>query len=147
MSFRKKIDMILEAKKLERLSKNKIERLMGVDGTIYKAYDDDREPADSEIVRKLIDVLCVRQEWWDKEWETGSMNIFHTLVQNRSDNTGKAGVSLPDTVDALIQDLRDARRHLEEVNQKLVETNSYLTKGLLDLTGTVATTLAHRQKK
>lgn len=72
--------MILEARKLQRLSRNKIEQMIGVDGTIYKAYDDDREPADSEIVRKLIGTLGIRQAWWDKDWETGSMDIFNTPV-------------------------------------------------------------------
>lgn len=81
MSFKKKIDMILEARKLQRLSKNKIEQLIGVDGTIYKAYNDDREPADSEIVRNLIGTLGIRQEWWDKDWESGSTDIFNTSVQ------------------------------------------------------------------
>ena len=84
MSFRKKIDMILEAKKLQRLSKNKIEQMIGVDGTIYKAYNDDREPADSEIVRNLIGTLGIRQQWWDKEWESGSKDIFNTSVQGEA---------------------------------------------------------------
>jgi hypothetical protein len=82
MSFKRKIDMILEARKLQRLSRNRIEQMIGVDGTIYKAYDDDREPADSEIVRKLIGTLGIRQQWWDKDWESGSTDIFITPVQN-----------------------------------------------------------------
>lgn len=89
MSFRKKIDMILEAKQLERLTINKIERSIEKDGTIYKAYKDDREPADLEIVRKLIGTLNIRQEWWDKEWESGSKDIFNTPVQKEAAVTEK----------------------------------------------------------
>lgn len=81
MSFRAKIDKILEAKQLERLSINKIEKLLGVDGTIYKAHKDDRYPVDSELIPKLIGKLGIRQQWWDKDWETGSTDIFITHEQ------------------------------------------------------------------
>lgn len=81
--------MILEARKLQRLSRNKIEQMIGVDGTIYKAYDDDREPADSEIVRNLIGTLGIRQQWWDKDWESGSKDIFITHDENPPPIAGK----------------------------------------------------------
>lgn len=90
MSFTRKIDMILEAKKLERLSINKIEKQLGVDGTIYKAHKADKYPVDSELVRKLIGILGIRQEWWDKEWESGSTDIFITPVQNQAAVAGNA---------------------------------------------------------
>lgn len=111
MSFKKKIDMILEARKLQRLTINKIEKLLGVDGTIYKAYKDDREPADSEIVRKLIGKLGIRQAWWDKEWESDSKEIFNTSVRNEPAVAEKPTEG-------------DAARIYEELYEKFLGTNS-----------------------
>ena len=85
MSFRTKIDMILKAKKLERLSINKIEKLLGVDGTIYKAHKANKYPVDPNLVSELLRKLRIRQGWWDKDWASGSTDIFEkngTSVQN-----------------------------------------------------------------
>lgn len=72
--------MILEAKRLERLSINKIERLLGVDGTIYKAYKAGEYPKDPNLISKLIKLLNIRQEWWDTDWESGNMDVFSRIL-------------------------------------------------------------------
>lgn len=131
MSFQKKLDMILEARKLERLSINKIERLLGVDGTIYKAHKADKYPVDSELVLDMLRKLGVRREWWEKEWETGSNNIFTTSVQNPSDNKEK---TLEETIEALLAELRESNKYLRSENDKLNEFNERLRADLRNAT-------------
>lgn len=87
MSFKKRIDKILEAKQLERLSINKIERLLGVDGVIYKAHKGDYFPTDPNLISEMIRKLSIRQEWWDRDWETDSKDIFITRDDKPTDNS------------------------------------------------------------
>jgi hypothetical protein len=97
MSFRKKIDMLLEAKKLERLSINKIEQALAVDGTIYKNHKADTYPTESKLVSEIIRIYNIRQEWWDKEWETGSNNIFNTSVPKSTGSKQNGELSSKET--------------------------------------------------
>lgn len=148
--------MILKAKQLERLSINRIEKLLGVDGTIYKAHKADKYPVDPDLVSELVRKLGIRQEWWDREWKTNSDNIFITSVQNRTDNKEK---NLADTLDEAmnkvikdegeyyivpktvlegnyrfipIEELRMKERELEHKNDELVRKDHQI-QGLHEL--------------
>lgn len=124
MSFRKKIDMILKAKKLERLSKNKIEKLLGVDGTIYKAYNGDKDPVDPNLVSELVRKLGIRQAWWDKDWESGNTNIFIDNITHVKEPAVKDKEPVSEEVRLLILNLN-----------RFGETNEYLLKRIKELGG------------
>jgi DNA repair exonuclease SbcCD ATPase subunit len=105
MSFKKKIDMLLEAKKLDKLSINKMERDLGLDGTIYKGVKNPDYIPDPGLVSEIVRKYNIRKQWWDKDWETGSNDIFNTSVPESTDNTVKM-------------------KSREEMYQDLVEANS-----------------------
>lgn len=99
--------MLLEAKKLERLSVNKIEQSLGLDGTIYKGMKKDNYVPDPNLVSEIIRKYRIKSSWWDKDWKTGTLDMFEenpTSVDKTGDNNGK---SVP-----------------EEVYRDLVESNS-----------------------
>jgi len=92
MSFKKKIDMLLEAKKLEKLSINKMERDLHLDGTLYKGLKKDDWVPDPGLSKDIVRKYRIRQSWWDKDWETGSLDMFEPETEPgniSSDNTGK----------------------------------------------------------
>jgi hypothetical protein len=71
-SFKEKIDKIL---KYRKLSINKIEKELDVDGTFRKAYNDDREPND-ELVMEFRRKFQIRDSWWNSPLGDREEEIF-----------------------------------------------------------------------
>lgn len=131
MSFRKKIDMILKAKKLERLSINKIERELDVDGVIYKNHKADTYPTDSKLISDFIRIYRIRQQWWDKEWEIDGSVIFDEKVQEKE----KSEWSTITEEQKLIATLERAVAILDKDNEKLWEQNKTLLSFIIEKLG------------
>jgi len=76
MSFKEKIDKIISASELRsgkrKLTINKIEATLEVDGTIYKNYKADTYPKDQGLISKMLNKFGISSEWW----ETGKGEIF-----------------------------------------------------------------------
>lgn len=87
LSFRDKIDIILS---LRELSIKEFEKKLGVDGTIYKAYKENREPS-KKMVEEIQRKFHVKQSWWKHPVGDDESAVFDrklTSVQNRTDNSG-----------------------------------------------------------
>ena len=76
MSFKKKIELLLKTKQLGRITRNKIERDLTLDGTLYKGLKKEDWEPDPEISKEIVRKYGIKQSWWDKDWETGSLDMF-----------------------------------------------------------------------
>jgi hypothetical protein len=76
MSFKKKIELILKAKELDKLSINKMEQALGLDGTIYKGVKNPDYIPDPNLVSEILRKYRIKESWWNKDWATGSLDMF-----------------------------------------------------------------------
>jgi hypothetical protein len=89
MSFKKKIELILKAKELDKLSINKMEQALGLDGTIYKGVKNPDYIPDPNLVSEILRKYRIKESWWNKDWATGSLDMFEpkpTRDENLADN-------------------------------------------------------------
>lgn len=128
--------MLLEARKLEKLSVNKIERILGVDGTIYKALKAEDYIPDPELSSDIVRKFGIRQAWWDKEWETGTLDMFEknpTPVPNSEQPTITEEQKLIATLERAVAILDRDNENLWKQNAKLLETIQILAAGKVAL--------------
>lgn len=89
MTFKDRIDRLLEIKKLDRLSINKIEKALNVDGTIYKGIKDPDYIPSSELVSEIIRIYNLKRSWWDNPLSNNPDDIYvenHTPEDKPGDN-------------------------------------------------------------
>lgn len=128
--------MLLEAKKLEKLSVNKIERALGVDGTIYKALKAENYIPDLELSSDIVRKFHIKQSWWDKEWETGTLDMFEenpTPVPNSGGPSITEEQKLIATLERAVAILDRDNENLWKQNAKLLEMIEALTTGKVAL--------------
>jgi hypothetical protein len=85
LTFKEKIDIILNIKEL---SKKDIEKSLDVDGTFYKAYNENREPR-KELLAEFLRKFHVKTSWWKNPIGTTEAEIFEknpTPAINSGDN-------------------------------------------------------------
>lgn len=72
LTFKEKIDKIL---KYRKLTINRIETKLDVDGTFRKAYNENREP-NEDLVSEFLRNFRIRQTWWDEPVGDTEADIF-----------------------------------------------------------------------
>lgn len=115
-SFAEKINKIL---KYRKLSINKIEKKLEVDGTFRKAYKEDREP-NEDLIEEFLGKFQIRRGWWDNPVGDLEDDIFEkkgTYVEIPSDT----------------KDPVEENRILKNIIKQMGETNAYLLKRITDL--------------
>jgi hypothetical protein len=60
LGFKDKIDIIL---RIRKLNLKKVEKILDVDGTFYKAYNENREPRE-ELMAEFLRKFHVNPAWW-----------------------------------------------------------------------------------
>jgi hypothetical protein len=76
MTFKDRIDRLLEIKELDKLSINKIEKALGVDGTIYKGIKDSKYIPNSELVSEIVRIYNLKKSWWDNPVSNNPDDIY-----------------------------------------------------------------------
>jgi hypothetical protein len=72
LGFKDKIDIILTIRKLNL---KKVEKILDVDGTFYKAYNENREPRE-ELMTEFLRKFHVKLSWWVNPKGTTEADVF-----------------------------------------------------------------------
>jgi hypothetical protein len=75
-SFAQKIDIIL---RLRKLSIKKVEKALKIDGTFYKAYNENREPRE-ELLMEFLRKFHVKHTWWSNPQGVEESDVFEKIV-------------------------------------------------------------------
>jgi transcriptional regulator with XRE-family HTH domain len=118
LSFKEKIDIIL---KLKKLSIKKIEKELGVDGTFYKAYNENREPREA-LLAEFLRRFHVAPGWWRSPKGRAEADIF---------TEKPTYVELPTKKEDPDERIRILIKNLDRMG----ELNEYLLKELKRLQG------------
>lgn len=125
LSFSRKIDIIL---KLKELNIKDIEKSLGVDGTFYKAYNENREPRE-KLVLEFLRKFHVKESWWKSPVGDQYGDVFEkngTYVETRSDNREK-------TADEIYRDLVESNTEYRLVPKSVLnEEYRIMLKSAID---------------
>ena len=86
LSFQQKLDIVLS---LKGLTIKDIERELEKDGTIYKAYNENREPSRKVLV-EMLRKFHIRESWWQRPNGDTEAAVFEqniTSVPKSSDSS------------------------------------------------------------
>lgn len=107
-------------------SANNIGKEAGLGNGTILGWTDNQIEKPTAAVEKFLRFWAINPQWW----KTGEGDIFLTSVQEGSDNKEKQPVSYEETIEGLINDLRENNQFLKKQFEEIRETNERLRADL-----------------
>jgi hypothetical protein len=113
-TFREKVDIILS---IRGIKIKEIEKSLGVDGTFYKAYNENREPR-KELLAEFLRKFHVKESWWKSPKGSNEAAVFEENPTSDSKSTGSK-----ETPDGLFQEILEGNSEYVVIPRTALQGN------------------------